>query len=182
MLDTVYPGYVNGAFFRNESGTFSPTPYGDSVDVVLSDVHESVLAMYDTVVVAGLLFEEPRESSRKLSSFVQRGGRLVITADSLRQLPGVDLGGTAGLVRLVEGDRNCTRYPAGTKVTYADGSASEELHSFAACALEGIPVSYSPKAPNQARAVDLANLTRHRGARRGPRERRGRLHYRWQGS
>ena len=51
------PISINGAFFRNESGTFSPTPYGDSVDVVLSDVHETVLAMYDTVVVAGLLFE-----------------------------------------------------------------------------------------------------------------------------
>jgi len=136
VLDTLLPGYVNGAIFRNESGTFSPTPFGDTTDILLSDVHEKVLATYDTVVIAGKLEEEPRETARKLASFVQGGGRLVITADSLSTLPGVDLGGGAGVVRLA--GRNCTEYPAGTSVTFSDGDMEEkETHTFVACSLLG---------------------------------------------
>ena len=62
MLDIAYPGYVNGAIFRNETGIFSPTPFGDSVDVLLADAHEKVLQTYATLILGGILSEEPKES------------------------------------------------------------------------------------------------------------------------
>ena len=85
-IDQVYPGSNNGNLLRNESGIYAPTPFGDTLDTLLVDAHEDVLQTYDTIVVGGVLAEEPRETSRKLSAFVRHGGRLFITADSLASL------------------------------------------------------------------------------------------------
>ena len=142
-LDQVYPGFVNGNLLRNESGIFAPTPFGDTLDALLIDVHEDILATYDTVIVGGLLKEEAREASRKLSQFVARGGRLFITADSLSSLSsdGISLG-TSGRV-VIDSRTGCTTHTARTVVTMHSELSNRanminitEPSNFTTCALK----------------------------------------------
>ena len=110
------------------------------------------MATYDTIVVGGMLGEqgESREISRKLSRYVQGGGRLFITVDSLKSL-GADgialsLGGEGmpDIVRVDEaagGGGGCTEHAAGTVVTMHEDDGGQqpssitEPHSFTTCAL-----------------------------------------------
>lgn len=62
----MYPGYRAGALRHDEQGYLAPTPYGDTVDVLLSDALPSVVAKYDTVIVAHRLSSEPKETLRKV--------------------------------------------------------------------------------------------------------------------
>ena len=68
VYETTYPGYREGDT-DDESSHLSPTPFGDAVDTLLSDVHPSVLARYDTVIAPHRLSTEPVETRRKLEAF-----------------------------------------------------------------------------------------------------------------
>ncbi len=74
---------------REDSRT--ATPYGDSVDFLLSDAPGWLLDRYPLLVVAGEL-SGGAEIRDKLQAYVAQGGKLFITAGSLRNLPG-GLGG-----------------------------------------------------------------------------------------
>jgi hypothetical protein len=87
VLDLIYPGYQDSSYFHDESGFLAPTPYGDSADVLLSDVPGWLLARYPVLVVAGELMGGA-EIRDKLEAYVESGGRLVITAGNLVRLPG----------------------------------------------------------------------------------------------
>eukprot|EP01052_Picozoa_sp_SAG31_P002029 SAG31_NODE_68_length_28153_cov_23.647717_11_plen_778_part_00 len=157
-IDMLYPGYINGNLLRNESGIYAPTPFGDALDVLLTDVHEDVLRGYDTVLVGGLLADEPRETGRKLSMFVRQGGHLFITFDSLNALgaDGISLGRNkkdgGEMVLSADVMAHCTNHKPGTMVTVHDGphvSNLTELHSFITC---------SPSIPAGAKARTLASV------------------------
>lgn len=67
-------------------GYLTPTPFGDAVDVLLNDALDSVIARYDTLVVAHRMVSEPLETARKIEAFVAQGGHVVITASSVQDL------------------------------------------------------------------------------------------------
>jgi hypothetical protein len=113
ILDTLYPGYRSGALMHDESGYISPTPFGDSVDVLLSDALLSVLQLYDTIVFAHRAETDIVDVSFRLNTFISNGGNVIVTASTLS-----DLGGLAGITVTT-----CTSMPAGTKITMTDGSA-----------------------------------------------------------
>ena len=113
VLDTVWPGYRAGALMRNESAYLAPTPFGDAADVLLSDALPSVLALYDTVVLAHRAETDAADLARRLGKFASAGGNVVATASTLS-----DLGGLAGI-----SVGPCAPAPAGTRVHFADGTA-----------------------------------------------------------
>jgi hypothetical protein len=93
VLDLFYPGYQDSSFFHDETGFIVPTPYGDSVDCLLSDAPGWVLAQYPLLIVADEL-QGSVELRDKLVAYVEHGGHLVITAGSLASFSG-GLGGIA---------------------------------------------------------------------------------------
>ena len=113
VLDTMWPGYRAGALLRNESGYIAPTPFGDAADVLLSDAVPSVLALYDTVVLAHRAETDAADLARRLGVFMAGGGTVVATASTLQ-----DLGGLADVTVGA-----CAPAPVGTHVRFADGSA-----------------------------------------------------------
>ena len=126
VFETIFPGYRAGALRRDEQGYLSPTPFGDGVDVLLSDTLASVLAQYDTVIVAHRLTSEPTETLRKLEAYVNGGGRVVITASSVLDMGGTMLNTTVG---------PCAAKPAGTMVIFPNGSTASEPEPFSFCPL-----------------------------------------------
>ena len=84
LLDMVYPGYQDASYFHDESGFLSPTPYGDSVDCLLSDAPEWLLARYPVLVLAGNIAPS-LELRDKLIAYAKQGGCLVITGGNLAQ-------------------------------------------------------------------------------------------------
>jgi hypothetical protein len=116
IFDMLYPGYQNSSFFHDETGFATSTPYGDASDVILSDAPEWLLERYPLMVVAGEL-SGGAEVRDKLLTYVEHGGKLFITAGSLRNLPG----GLAGIeckgpARLFNGEQ---------KISFGSGSITE---------------------------------------------------------
>lgn len=86
VLDMLYPGYQNSSYYHDESGFMSPTPYGDFADCLLSDAPLWLLERYPVLVIADGL-SGGFEIRDKLQAYVEKGGRLFITAGSLAKLP-----------------------------------------------------------------------------------------------
>ena len=85
LFETVYPGYRESDL-ADESSHLAPTPFGDVVDTLLSDVHPDILARYDTVVAPHRIATEPGETRLKLDGYVRGGGTLFITAATVTDL------------------------------------------------------------------------------------------------
>ena len=86
LLNMFYEGYDQSGLHKNEYGGLCNTPYGDALDVLLSDVRLSTLLRYQMVVVANELNYGLEEVSDKLNSYVDKGGHLVITSDNVRKV------------------------------------------------------------------------------------------------
>lgn len=117
VLDLLYPGYQNSAYYHDESGFLTPTPYGDAADCVLSDAPGWLLQRYPLLVIAGEL-SGGAEIRDKLLAYVQGGGRLVITAGNIAKMPG----GLAG-VRVVGSGK---RFAAKQQVAGGTAPIAEE--------------------------------------------------------
>lgn len=86
VLDMFYPGYQNSSYFHDESGFQTATPYGDSVDCLLSDAPPWLLKRYAVLAIAGEL-SGGLEVRDKLLDYAASGGHLVITAGNLAKFP-----------------------------------------------------------------------------------------------
>jgi len=117
VLDLLYPGYQDSSYFHDESGFIVPTPHGDAADCVLSDAPGWLLERYPVLVVAGKL-RGGAEIRDKLLAYAQGGGRLVITAGSLAQLPG----GLAG----IEVTGTPRQFDAGQEIRFDDVMIKED--------------------------------------------------------
>jgi hypothetical protein len=117
VFDILYPGYRDSSFFHDEKGFATATPYGDSADALLSDAPGWLLSRYPVLVVAGEL-SGGAEVRDKLQAYVEQGGRLFITAGSLRNLPG----GLAG----IQSEGRPKSFPAGQKVSMGISSLTED--------------------------------------------------------
>ena len=103
MLDLIYPGYQDASYYQDESGFIAPTPYGDIAECLLSDAPLWLLKQYPLLVIADKLSASV-ETKDKLEEYVRSGGRLVITAGSLKNMEGGLLGIQAGASRVQSGE------------------------------------------------------------------------------
>lgn len=114
MFSMIYPGYEDSGFFLNERGFLTPTPYGEIMDVLMTDMRPETLAQYNVALLAG--WQKPDcEQLDKLEAFVRNGGTLVGFAGQLEgrsdaaKLFGADHLGTAVRMedaKVVYGDKN----------------------------------------------------------------------------
>ena len=136
LMTLALPSYVDSSLFTDERGFLSETPFGDGIDILKSDAPRWLLARYSVIVVSSDFFESGMsllEVRDKLERFVERGGSVVITAGSLRRLPGGLHGVTAATCAGT--DCGCTGFAAGTVVSTLDGSEVAEATSFELCPL-----------------------------------------------
>jgi hypothetical protein len=117
VFDMLYPGYQDSSFFHDETGFATPTPYGDSADALLSDAPGWLLSRYPVLVVAGEL-SGGSEIRDKLQAYVEQGGRLFITAGSLRKLPG----GLAG----IQSEGRPRSFSAGQRISVGSTTLTED--------------------------------------------------------
>lgn len=127
ILRLVYPSYQDASYFHDETGVSSPTPYGDGLDVILSDAASWVLQQYDTVLVSSQLTGGP-EVEANLRVFLQTGGNVVLTAANLARLPGNSLGVTTN-------SSLCRYVAAGAKVMLKGGDILTEPYNMSVCDL-----------------------------------------------
>ena len=127
LLRMVYPSYQDASYFHDETGISSPTPYGDGLDVLLSDAASWVLEQYDTVLVASELTGGV-EVEANLRSFLEAGGNLVITAGNLASLPGHTLGVNVS-------SAPCSLVGEGAKVVLSTGEVLMERYNMSICDL-----------------------------------------------
>ena len=123
----MYPSYQDASYFHNEAGVSSPTPYGDIVDIVLSDAPTWVLKRYDTIFVSSQL-RGGAEVASNLLELVQQGSNLVVTANNLASMP------TGYFSVSVKDD--CKKVKAGEKVhLYWQQEPITERYNMTVCAL-----------------------------------------------
>ena len=127
VLRMIYPSYQDASYFHDETGVSSPTPYGDAMDVLLSDAPSWVLAQYDTLVVSSELTGGLLEVENTLKDYLRNGGNLVFTAGNLARLPGGSLGVTSEL--------ECSTVEAGAKIYLHNGEALSETYNMTVCDL-----------------------------------------------
>jgi hypothetical protein len=98
MFRMVWPGYEDASYLRNERGFITPTPLGDSFDVITNRCHPAVLRQYSAVMLLGDVEMTPEVVTR-LTEYVQAGGDLVTDVRGARALPatiaGVQFGAEA---------------------------------------------------------------------------------------
>lgn len=127
LLRMMYPGYQDASYFHDETGVSSPTPYGDIMDVILSDAPVWILKQYDTVIISSQL-TGGAEVERKLLEYVESGGHLVITADNLAKMPHDYFNVSVSQV--------CTKHAAGASVYLHDrDSPITETNNMTVCGL-----------------------------------------------
>ncbi|MEI6503550.1 MAG: hypothetical protein WCP21_21270, partial [Armatimonadota bacterium] len=82
----VWPGYEDASYVRNERGFVTPTPYGDSFDVITNRCHPEILNQYTTLMLLGDVELTP-EMAANLQGFVAKGGDVIVAAGNAKQLP-----------------------------------------------------------------------------------------------
>jgi len=81
VLQLFYPRYQDCSYFHNETGFSSATPYGDVLDVVLSDAAVWDMQRYDTLIVTGDI-QYSKELADNLGAYINYGGNVIITANN----------------------------------------------------------------------------------------------------
>lgn len=138
LLELIYPNYEDCGWYHDERGTLCDTPYGDMTDVIHADAAEGVLNQYGVVIVAGNLFKADAELRAKLDSYISQGGTLVLTANNAKKLwPEWKIGAPL-------------QFPAGTIVTWRDGTETKEELAMEIC-------DFSP--PHNAEVMALCEKT-----------------------
>ena len=112
VLDLFYPGFASSSFYHNESGFMTPTPYGDTADVLLSDCAADILARYPVLILVTPIISAKAETAAKLEDYVARGGTLVTTALVLGSLQQSVMGVSAPTFN----PATCTSVPKGSVV------------------------------------------------------------------
>ena len=126
LFREVYPLYQDASFFHDETGVSSPTPYGDLVDVLLSDAPGWVLKRYNTVIIAGEI-SGGLEVEMNLVEYVESGGHLVLTVDNLVKFRKGAFNVTSNM--------NCHSIPAGTEIAFIYEANFIENYNMTVCDL-----------------------------------------------
>ena len=82
LFTMLYPGYEDSGFFLNERGFLTPTPFGEHMDVLMSDMRPETLGQYNTALLAGGQSIDS-EQADKLRAFAENGGTVAAFAGQM---------------------------------------------------------------------------------------------------
>ena len=84
LFTMLYPGYEDSGFFLNERGFLTPTPYGEHMDVLMSDMRPETLGQYNVALLAGGQSIDA-EQLDKLRAFAESGGTVAAFAGQMSE-------------------------------------------------------------------------------------------------
>jgi hypothetical protein len=77
LWEAFFPDSVDVQVKRNEKGYLVASPFGDTMDVILTNAPDDVLSAYSLLIVAGEL-TDPVQTASRLKGYVSRGGTLML--------------------------------------------------------------------------------------------------------
>ena len=89
VLNITYPGWADSEYFQDKRGFLCMTPFGDIVDVLLSEASDSVFGQYHILVVATTIRTMKVEVRIKLEAYIRGGGTIVVTAEAIESMGGL---------------------------------------------------------------------------------------------
>ncbi len=118
ILDLFYPGTLGDtdqhepgdasknttAYMQREDLRLGAAPFGDILDVLLTNASQSVLNNYPVIILAGELTADTTLAS-KLHEYVQQGGTLLTRSADVKLLPFLSIYRHHRSISIVEGDR-----------------------------------------------------------------------------
>lgn len=127
VVRMVYPAYQDSSYFHDETGVSSPTPYGDALDVLLSDTPPWLLRRYNTIVLSGEMHANLLEVASNLEEYVLGGGNLLVTVGNLGKFPN-------GLLNITADTASCRAVRGGSKFhLMGDSSTYVEKYNMSVC-------------------------------------------------
>ena len=81
IFQLFYLRYQDCSYFHDETGFSSATPFGDILDVILTDAAVWDMQRYDTLIVTGEL-QYTKELAENLEAYINHGGNVIITANN----------------------------------------------------------------------------------------------------
>lgn len=145
LFELLYPRYQDSSYYHDESGFLTATPYGDCADALLTDAPSWLLARYPLILAADKITPDA-ETLDKLTRYVEKGGRLVITAGNLAAAPN----GLCG----VSASSETTPFDTGTPILWSD-AASADFASNAAAADAAAALPSAESRPFEAHRLTL---------------------------
>ena len=96
LMSQLYPHYEDAGFFRDERGFETATPYGEIMDILMSDATEEVLKRYSVIVLTrGVKLD--KELTGKLRAFAEAGGTVIGFAGTVKEWGAEELFGVKAL-------------------------------------------------------------------------------------
>jgi hypothetical protein len=126
LFRTIWPGYEDCSYLRNERGFLTPTPYGDIVDVITDRCPADVLQQYTALMLLGDVEMTP-DVVQRLTDFVRGGGDLLLDAGHAKSLPEQLTG-----LRLGDSAKGCLSYSPASGQTW-----EEQPYTYTASTLAG---------------------------------------------
>lgn len=98
LIEMLYPGYHNAGFYRDERGFEAPTPYGEIMDILLSDAKQEILKRYPILLITrGVKLN--KELKDKLKDYVNAGGIVIAFAGTVKEFNSEKLFGVKALAK-----------------------------------------------------------------------------------
>ena len=148
LLRELYPGYEDAGFYHNERGFLTPTPCGDSFDVLLSTASLDVLRRYECVVILGKTCLEGQLLG-KLRQYVGEGGHLVACANQAgpdaQDLFGVEIGNEDTACHSIIPGRRWPINEAGYRFNHLETTGGVQVLSHTR---QGAPLAVTRQHPN----------------------------------
>ena len=79
LLSFFYPNYELLGTYRNQRFAFTDTPYGDIVDVLLSDARPTLLERYSLIILSSTFEQDFNYLRFKLDNYIRNGGSVIAT-------------------------------------------------------------------------------------------------------
>ena len=131
LMSQLYPHYEDAGFYRDERGFETATPYGEIMDILMSDATEEVLKRYSVIVLTrGVKLD--RELTGKLRAFAEAGGTVIGFAGTVKEWGAEELFGVKALAAGENGEYEAI---LSRDAAYAAASNSENGTS-ASCGAE----------------------------------------------
>ena len=136
VFSMLYPGYEDSGFFLNERGFLTPTPYGEIMDVLMTDMRPETLSQYNAAILGGWQ-KLDCEQLDKLTAFAENGGTLLAFGAQLEgredacALFGVKKLGQARTLADVKVSFGGRDYRESALSIYADAELSDETEVLA---------------------------------------------------
>ena len=131
IFQLFYPRYQDCSYFHDETGFSSATPYGDILDVILTDAAVWDMQRYDTLILTGEITYS-KELAENLEAYIKYGGNVIFTANNF-VLFQKDF---YLFLKVLIDVESCKAYSAGTKIvstTISELNNITEPYSMTVC-------------------------------------------------